>query len=279
MAAVLLIPFLSLRFGVLSMLDSSALRAGRPLPPVPRARKACLLALSALQRRPAAGPLLRVGPYCARPPLLERSGPLRIRPAPSPALRHRLRGPLGERRAPQGCLPHLPQSHVCFLFFRLSRLRPPHAVATASGRPPRLSAHRPHRHPGRGALVPPDLRRGLRALLRLGQTLPINNRGGGQDVRRLCYFLSARFWLAYLAEILPGLEGGHQLRSLLSRGSLRQCILLGLGKLLLQALLLGLEPLLRRRHSSRIHQRHPAGPPASSDSPTAWPGHGCGSPG
>ena len=27
-------------------------------------------ALSALQRRPAAGPLLRVGPYCARPPLL-----------------------------------------------------------------------------------------------------------------------------------------------------------------------------------------------------------------
>ena len=93
MAAVLLIPFLSLRFGVLSMLDSSALRRGRPLPPVPRARKACLLALSALQRRPAAGPLLRVGPYCARPPLLERSGPLRIRPAPSPALRHRLRGP------------------------------------------------------------------------------------------------------------------------------------------------------------------------------------------
>ena len=66
MAAVLLIPFLSLRFGVLSMLDSSALRRAAHFP-VPRARKACLLALSALQRRPAAGPLLRVGPYCARP--------------------------------------------------------------------------------------------------------------------------------------------------------------------------------------------------------------------
>ena len=91
--------------------------AGCPLPPVPRVRKACLLALSALQRRPAAGPLLRVGPYCARPPLLERSGPLRIRPAPSPALRHRLRGPLGERRPPEGRLPYLPQSHVCLLFF------------------------------------------------------------------------------------------------------------------------------------------------------------------
>ena len=132
MAAVLLIPFLSLRFGVLSMLDSSALRRAAHFPPVPRARKACLLAYQLSSARPAAGPLLRVGPYCARPPLLERSGPLRIRPAPSPALRHRLRGPLGERRAPQGCLPHLPQSHVCFLFFRLSRLRPPHAVATAS---------------------------------------------------------------------------------------------------------------------------------------------------
>ena len=66
MAAVLLIPFLSLRFGVLSMLDSSALRRAAHFP-VPRVRKACLLALSALQRRPAAGPFLRVGPYCARP--------------------------------------------------------------------------------------------------------------------------------------------------------------------------------------------------------------------
>ncbi len=114
MAAVLLIPFLSLRIGAITLLDSSALRRAAYFP-VPRVRKACLLALSALQRRPAAGPFLRVGPYCARP----SSGAERpsthsacsFSCSPSSASR-----PLGER-APQGRLPHLPQSHVCLLFF------------------------------------------------------------------------------------------------------------------------------------------------------------------
>ena len=172
MAAVLLIPFLSLRFGVLSMLDSSALRRAAHFPPFRGSEKPAYWLYQLSSAALLLGPFF-ASVHTAPAPLLERSGPLRIRPAPSPALRHRLRGPLGERRAPQGRLPHLPQSHVCLLFFRLSGLRPPHPVATASGRPPRLSVHRPHRHPGRGALVPPDLWRGLRALLQISQALPI----------------------------------------------------------------------------------------------------------
>ena len=54
MAAVLLIPFLSLRFGVLSMLDNSAL-GGRPLPPF-RGPESLPTGSISFQRRPAAGP-------------------------------------------------------------------------------------------------------------------------------------------------------------------------------------------------------------------------------
>lgn len=194
MAAVLLIPFLSLRFGVLSMLDSSALRRAAHFPPFRGSEKPAYWLYQLSSAALLLGPFFASVHTAPAPPLLERSGPLRIRPAPSPALRHRLRGPLGERRPPEGRLPYLPQSHVCLLFFRFSGLCPPHPVASASGRPSRLSAHRPHRHPGRGALVPPDLRRGLRALLRLGQTLPINNRGGGHSVRRLCYLFICPPW-------------------------------------------------------------------------------------
>ncbi len=91
MAAVLLIPFLSLRFGVLSMLDSSALRRAAHFPPFRGPEKP---AYWLYQFSSAA---LLLGPFFAS-----------VHTAP---------GPLGERRAPQGCLPHLPQSHVCLLFF------------------------------------------------------------------------------------------------------------------------------------------------------------------
>ena len=183
MAAVLLIPFLSLRFGVLSMLDSSALRRAAHFPPFRGSEKP---AYWLYQLSSAA---LLLGPFFAS-----------VHTAPAPlfwsgaalyafGLLLLLLSVIGFAAPSES---GVRQKGV----YRISRnpMYPPHPVASASGRPSRLSAHRPHRHPGRGALVPPDLRRGLRALLRLGQTLPINNRGGGHSVRRLCYLFICPPW-------------------------------------------------------------------------------------
>ncbi|MFR2332139.1 MAG: hypothetical protein ACLS63_04085 [Flavonifractor plautii] len=167
MAAVLLIPFLSLRFGVLSMLDSSALRRAAHFPPFRGPEKPAYwlyqLSSAALLLGPffasvhtAPAPLFWSGAALYAFGLLLLLLSVISFAAPS------------ESGVRQGRLPYLPQSHVCLLFFVFWASSSPSRFR--SGRPSRLSAHRPHRHPGRGALVPPDLRRGLRALLRLGQT-------------------------------------------------------------------------------------------------------------
>ena len=172
MAAVLLIPFLSLRFGVLSMLDSSALRRAAHFPPFRGSEKP---AYWLYQLSSAA---LLLGPFFAS-----------VHTAPAPlfwsgaalyafGLLLLLLSVIGFAAPSESGVRHkgvyrISRNPMYVSFFRLSGLRPPHPVATASGRPPRLSAHRPHRHPGRGALVPPDLWRGLRALLQISQALPI----------------------------------------------------------------------------------------------------------
>ena len=117
MAAVLLIPFLSLRFGVLSMLDSSALRRAAHFPPFRGPEKPAYWPYQLSSAALLLGPFFASVHTAPAPLFLERSGPLRIRPAPSPALRHRLRGPSESGVRHKGVYRILPQLPCMFLFF------------------------------------------------------------------------------------------------------------------------------------------------------------------
>ena len=166
------------------MLDSSALRRGRP-PPVPRA-----------ENLPCWPYQLSAPPCCWAPssasvhtaPALFWAGrPLTHSACPSPALRHRPHGPRKSAytrivyrisRNPVTMFPIFFVFLGCVLITQSlpwppsSSFKPP---PTPSSGPRSAGAARPSARP-------------TSATARLGRTLPINNRGGEPGCRRLCYF-------------------------------------------------------------------------------------------